>query len=91
MYLHLGQEIVVNKNDIVGIYDMDTTTVSKHTREYLNLAEREKRVFYVSPYELPKSFVVVKDGTEERVYICPLSSQTLLKRSNIPIGELDKL
>lgn len=91
MYLHLGQEIVVNKNDIVGIYDMDTTTVSKHTREYLNLAEREKRVFYISPYELPKSFVVVKDGKEEKVYICPLSSQTLLKRSNLPIGELDKI
>ncbi len=81
MYLHLGQDIIVPKKEISGIYDMDTTTVSKHTREYLSLAQREQRVINVSPYELPKSFVVVKDGEEEKVYICPLSSQTLLKRS----------
>ncbi len=88
MYLHLGQETVVLKEDILGIYDMDTTTVSKHTREFLNLAEREKRVINVSPYELPKSFVVVRSGEDEIIYICPLSSQTLLKRSQLPLGSL---
>ena len=82
MYLQLGQEIVVNKNDIVGIYDMDTTTVSKHTREYLNLAEREKRVFYVSPYELPKSFIITSENKKNRVYISQISSSTLQKRSD---------
>ena len=36
MYLHLGQDTVVKKKDIIGIFDMDTTTVSKISRDYLN-------------------------------------------------------
>ena len=42
MYLHLGQSTVVNVSDIVGIFDIDNTTVSKNTREYLSRAEKEK-------------------------------------------------
>lgn len=81
MYLHLGQDTIVRKEDIIGIYDMDTSTISKWSREYLSKAEKEKRVVNVS-FELPKSYVVCKNKNEsvETVYICPLSSQTLLKR-----------
>ncbi len=84
MYLHLGQETVVDSKNIVGIYDMDTSTVSKWSRDYLSRAEKEGRVVNVS-FELPKSFIVckeIKDGEEkEIVYISPLSSQTLLRRT----------
>ena len=81
MYLHLGQETIVRKEDIIGIYDMDTSTVSKWSREYLSKAEKEKRVVNVS-FELPKSYVVCKSKNENKeiVYISPLSSQTLQKR-----------
>jgi len=83
MYLHLGQDIIVDTKNIVGIYDMDTSTVSKWSREFLNRAEKEGRVVNVSYFDLPKSFIVCKNDTEnnETVYISPLSSQTLLKRS----------
>lgn len=82
MYLHLGQDTVVKSDDIVGIYDLDTSTVSKWTKEYLKNAEIKKRVINVS-YDLPKSFIVCKGKNEEEetVYICPLSSQTLQKRT----------
>ena len=81
MYLHLGQDTIVKKEEIVGIYDMDTSTISKWSRDYLSKAEKEKRVINVS-FELPKSYVVCKGkgDNKERVYICPLSSHTLLKR-----------
>lgn len=80
MYLHLGQDTVVKKKDIIGIFDMDTTTVSKISRDYLNLAEKQKKTVNVS-FELPKSFVVVKENGEQKIYISQLSSQTLEKRS----------
>lgn len=82
MYLHLGQDTIVKKNDIVGIYDLDTSTVSKWTREYLSLCEKEGRVKNVS-FELPKSFVVTKrqDEEKEMIYICPLAAKTLQKRA----------
>ena len=62
MYLHLGSDVVILKKSIVGIFDLDTATISKHTKNYLTLAEKEGRVVNVS-YELPKSFVVsIDDG-----------------------------
>lgn len=83
MYLHLGQEVVVKEEEVVGIFDLDTSTVSKHTRKFLNLAEKEKRIINVS-YELPKSFIVCSKGKkDERVYISQISSVTLNKRSSL--------
>ena len=81
MYLHLGQETVVPTKEIVGIFDMDNTTVSKHTREFLADAQKAGRVFNVS-FELPKSFIVCKDmnGTET-VYISQISAATLRSRA----------
>ena len=57
MYLFLGQETVVPLREIVGIFDMENTTVSKSTRDFLTEAEQQGEVVTVSD-ELPKSFVV---------------------------------
>lgn len=81
MYLHLGKNTVINTNDIVGIFDMDTSTISKNTREYLKIAEKSGRVTNVSAEELPKSFAVCRGKDGIRVYISQISSQTLLKRN----------
>ena len=57
MYIHLGQETVVKEDEIIGIFDLDSTTVSKHSRKFINLAEKRKEVVNVS-FELPKSFIL---------------------------------
>lgn len=80
MYLHLGKNTVIKNKDIVGIFDMDTSTISKNTREYLAKAEKSGRVVNVS-LELPKSFVVCKNNGDTKVYISQISSQTLQKRN----------
>ncbi len=82
MYIHLGNEIVVREDEIIGIFDLDTTTVSKHSRKFLETSEKENRIINVS-YELPKSFIVTSKNGKERVYISQISSATLQKRSNI--------
>lgn len=81
MYLHLGNDIVVKTEDIIGIFDLDNTTVSAHTRKYLSKSEKEKQVIYVS-LELPKAFIVCKGKKDkkQKIYISQISSQTLLKR-----------
>ena len=81
MYLHLGQDIVVPMREIIGIFDMENTTVSKHTRVLLNEAQREGRVVTVGD-DLPKSFIVCQQGDEPpTVYISQISCATLLKRA----------
>lgn len=87
MYLHLGMDKVITFDEIVGIFDLDTSTVSKNTRTYLAKAEKAGKVENVC-YDLPKSFIVCrnKDG-EEKVYISQISSTTLMKRT----GYVDSL
>ncbi|MGN1081653.1 MAG: extracellular matrix regulator RemB [Acutalibacteraceae bacterium] len=81
MYLHLGQNTVILTKDIVGIFDLDNTTLMKASREYLAKAEKSGEAVTVS-FELPKSFVVcVNQKGERKVYISQLSSQTLIKRA----------
>lgn len=89
MYIHLGSETVVNTKDIIGIFDIESTTVSKWSRKFLNSAEKRKNVINVS-YEMPKSFIVCseKGKKEQRVYISQISSSTLLKRSGVIYNQL---
>lgn len=82
MYIHLGNEMVVKDKDIVGIFDLETTTISKHSRKFLEVAEKNKQVINVS-YELPKSFIVTSKNKHNKVYISQISTATLQKRSNI--------
>ncbi len=87
MYLHLGQDTVITYEEILGIFDLEATTVSKATRDYLAAATKSGRVVNVS-FDLPKSFVVCrnKDGSTT-VYISPISPSTLLKRSRNSLNQ----
>lgn len=92
MFLHLGEDVLVKKEDIVGIFDLDTSTVKKDTRDYLTAAERMGDVINVS-YELPKSFIVCRDKSRKsgrRVYISQISTASLLKRAKQPIWAISK-
>ncbi len=82
MYLHLGEETVIQTKDLIGIFDMDSTTVQKSTRTFLTRAEREEHTVTVS-YELPKSFVLCNVAGKEKVYIAQIAPSTLLKRSKM--------
>lgn len=81
MYLHLGENTVIRTDDIIGIFDMDTSTISKWTKDYLSNATKKHRVINVS-MELPKSYVVCNENNEIIVYVSQISSQTLMKRKS---------
>ena len=82
MYLHIGNAQVVRGEDIVGIFDLDSSTVSKKTRDYLTDSEKKGEVIS-NCSDLPKSFIVSQKGGACRVYISSISTQTLLKRSRL--------
>lgn len=79
MYLHLGQNVVILDDDIIGVFDLDNTTSSKITRDFLSRAEKDGRVKSVGA-DIPKSFVVCTDkgGT---VYLSQMGTNTLKLRS----------
>ena len=77
MFLYLGGETAVFDKDIIGIFDLDNATVSKTTRDYLNKAEKDKKLKTELGEDLPKSFVVLKN---EQVIISKIAPNTAKKR-----------
>ena len=80
MYLHLGKGRVVSTDSIVGIFDLDITSQSHLTRRYLAMAEKAGQVINAAE-DIPKSFVVCRDGEKSRVYLSQMAASTLLRRS----------
>lgn len=80
MYLNIGQDTVITDKNILGIFDLDNTTVSKSTREYINTASKNGECKTVSIEELPKSFIVVAENNKKEIYISPLNTSTIFKR-----------
>lgn len=82
MYLHLGQGTVIKTSDLIGLFDLDNSTVSKKTRDFLTLAEKRGQVVNVTD-DLPKTFAVTapKNSKKQKVYISQISTVTLEKRS----------
>ncbi|MEG0179466.1 MAG: DUF370 domain-containing protein [Oscillospiraceae bacterium] len=80
MYLHLGGDYIIKTRNILGIFDIDNTSLSKNTRTFLHLSEKNGKVINVTN-ELPKSFIVTNAANETKVYISQISATTLKKRS----------
>jgi len=80
-YLHIGQNVMLEEKRIIGIFDLDNTSTSKHTRNFLKSAEEEGVVLDACD-DIPKSFIVCDHPyLRQLVYISQLNTQTLLKRS----------
>lgn len=82
MYLHMGQDFIVREQEIIGIFDIDTTSTGKRTREFLERAENEGAVVSMSN-DIPKSFIVT-DFPYETIYLSPISSAALAGRAKKP-------
>ena len=78
MYLSIGNDLAVRESSIIGIFDLDNTSTSKRTREFLDKAEKEGQVIPCD--DLPKSFALTAEYGFNRVHLTSLSSSTLEKR-----------
>ncbi|MBE6946829.1 MAG: DUF370 domain-containing protein [Ruminococcaceae bacterium] len=78
MYLNIGGDMAVREQSIIGIFDLDNTSVSPKTRDFLAAAEKEGQV--VPCDDLPKTFVLTAEYGMSRLYLTSLNTQTLEKR-----------
>ncbi len=82
MYLSLGGDMAVRRSAVIGIFDLDNTSSSRHTRAFLAEAERLGQVVDVSG-ALPKSFVLTQEFGMTRAYLTQFSAAALEKRSHL--------
>lgn len=79
MYIHLGRDYVLNDRDIIGIFNLETTTISSRGREFLNYAQKNGAVVSLSE-ELPQCYVLA-DAPVDTVYLSELSSAAMKRRA----------
>lgn len=80
MYLHVGNKKSVRKKDIIGIFDLDTSTVSAITKRFIGKFERDGRVEYTD-LDLPRSFLLVDEGDGYGVRLSRISTVGLKARA----------
>ncbi len=80
MYLHLGSDTVVNTKNIIAILDLESTSQSQNTRDFLKIVEEEGFVRNVSD-EIPKTFVLCEIDGQSVIYITNISSKALAGRA----------
>jgi hypothetical protein len=80
MFLHLGENIVVPIKDIIGIFDIETSTYNSDTTQFLRMAEEDGFVQKITK-DKPKSFIIAEVNKKSKIYLSPISSSTLAKRS----------
>ena len=82
MFLHLGENVVVPIKDIIGIFDLQNTIYSSDTIQFLRLAEEDGFVERITD-ETPKSFIIAEVDKMSKIYLSPIPSTTLTKRTDI--------
>ena len=78
MYLSIGNDMAVRESSVIGIFDMDNTSTSRRTKEFLSNAEREGQVIPCD--DLPKSFILTAEYGLTRVHLTAYSTLTLEKK-----------
>ena len=87
MFIHLGGDTVVSKEEVIAILNMQLVNKSEINREFIELAEDDGFISSIAKKDAPKSFII----TTKKVYLSPISSTTLKKRSYEKIGKTKML
>lgn len=80
MYLHIGNGRSLRKRDIIGIFDLDTATVSGITKRFINSNQQKGRVEY-NDSDLPRSFILADEDGGYKVRLSRISTVGLKARA----------
>ena len=86
MYLHIGNGKSVKRKDIIGIFDLDTATVSKITKDFINKSQKNGSLTYLDS-DLPRAFILLDEDGESKVRLSRISTSGLKIRLESGITE----
>lgn len=87
MFTHLGNDVNVRTNRIIGVFDLDTASYGRGTINFLEKMQKSGRVLTISA-ELPRSVILAYDesGSDVQLYVSPISAATIQKRGETVFG-----
>lgn len=77
-FITLSDRVLYKKN-IIGIFDIDNTSISARGRVFLNMAQKAGQIEVLSP-DIPKSFIIYDDKKSIKVFISQLTPATIYKK-----------
>ena len=80
MFLHIGNGKSVRKKDVIGIFDLDTATITKTGKDFINRMQKNGKVEYDDD-DLPRSFVLIDENKKYKVNLSRISSRGLAVRA----------
>ena len=86
IYLHIGGGVTVKKKDVIGIFDLDSATISKITRKYISENQKKGNIKYEDS-DIPRAFVLLDEGGEYKIKLSRISPTGLNKRFTEDIEE----
>lgn len=82
MYLHIGNDIVIKKDQLIGIFNYETLIQNENLKKLFEKIEKEGKIIDISDGN-EKSIILIQQGLKWVVYISNISSNTLAKRNEI--------
>lgn len=79
MYLHIGKDLIINNNDIIGIFNIDYIKNTKEYKAMYKSLEDENNIFRVADVQ-PKTFILVEKNNNVKGYLTNIGSTTIGKR-----------
>lgn len=80
MFLHLGENVVIPQKEVIAILDIESVN-SIDSDRFMRISDEEGFVKRVNK-EKPKSIVLTERDKKSIIYLSPISSVTLVKRSD---------
>jgi len=83
LYIHLGGDVLIKRNKIVAIIDLELDKLGKTNQTFLeNMKKHHKNIRYICKKGREKTMIVTNDD----LFFSPISSITIFKRSFMDIG-----
>ena len=80
MFLHVGKGENIRLKNIIGIFDLDTATVSPATKSFIKEKQRVGSVEYADD-DLPRSFVLYMSEKKAKIKLSRISPGGLKSRT----------
>lgn len=84
MYIHLGGDVVIKKNKIVAIINLDTITKNENNQEFINNIKNINNINYISENGKINTLII----TTNEYYLSPISAATIFKRGDLSAAAL---
>ncbi|MFG6319058.1 MAG: DUF370 domain-containing protein [Clostridia bacterium] len=90
MYVHIGKDLVVKAEDIIGIFNLDYIGNTKEYKNFKSNLEEQKLLKIITP-NLGKTFILTENLGKSKAYITNIGASTIGKRKKELGGKNGKI